>query len=221
MINFALNDKQDQIRVLGTELIVIIIEQDVSLVNSIDHEETTTTIDNSDPPILEELVHNNKATPQEIVEEEEEDIPSITPKEGKLRLSDDMTLISILSKLLVEDKNIGLKMQAFEALKTLLDPNIAASSSGGSNGLSPTTMGGMGTPNGSGSGSNSNSLFNSSNVNANANTNTNTNSVNKSIGINTNNIEEFKFTSEEFQEINTSTYFKAFMSKLLPNYLKN
>ena len=77
MINFALNDKQDQIRVLGTELIVIIIEQDVSLVNSIDHEETTTTIDNSDPPILEELVHNNKATPQEIVEEEEEDIPSI------------------------------------------------------------------------------------------------------------------------------------------------
>lgn len=92
MINFALNDKQDQIRVLGTELIVIIIEQDVSLVNSIDHEETTTTIDNSDPPILEELVHNNKATPQEIVEEEEEDIPSITPKEGKLRLSDDMTL---------------------------------------------------------------------------------------------------------------------------------
>ena len=153
MINFALNDKQDQIRVLGTELIVIIIEQDVSLVNSIDHEETTTTIDNSDPPILEELVHNNKATPQEIVvEEEEEDIPSITPKEGKLRLSDDMTLISILSKLLVGDKNIGLKMQAFEALKTLLDPNIAASSSGGSNGLSPTTMGGMGTPNGSGSG---------------------------------------------------------------------
>ena len=117
MINFALNDKQDQIRVLGTELIVIIIEQDVSLVNSIDHEETTTTIDNSDPPILEELVHNNKATPQEIVEEEEEDIPSITSKEGKLRLSDDMTLISILSKLLVEDKNIGLKMQAFEALK--------------------------------------------------------------------------------------------------------
>ena len=61
MINFALNDKQDQIRVLGTELIVIIIEQDVSLVNSIDHEETTTTIDNSDPPILEELVHNNKS----------------------------------------------------------------------------------------------------------------------------------------------------------------
>ena len=81
--------------------------------------ETTTTIDRSS--ILEELVHNNKATPQEIVvEEEEEDMPSITPKEGKLRLSDDMTL-SILSKLLVGDKNIGLKMQAFEALKTLLD----------------------------------------------------------------------------------------------------
>ena len=63
-----------------------------------------------------------------------------------------MTLISILSKLLVEDKNIGLKMQAFEALKTLLDPNIAASSSGGSNGLSPTTMGGMGTLMGQGQG---------------------------------------------------------------------
>ena len=43
-------------------------------------------------------------------------------------------------------------MQAFEALKTLLDPNIAASSSGGSNGLSPTTMGGMGTLIGQGQG---------------------------------------------------------------------
>ena len=55
MINFALRDIEDQIRVLGTELIVIIIEQDVSLVNAIDHDEAT--IDNSDPPILEELTH--------------------------------------------------------------------------------------------------------------------------------------------------------------------
>ncbi|RCK60939.1 Serine/threonine-protein phosphatase 4 regulatory subunit 3 [Candida viswanathii] len=133
MINFALKDDEDQIRVLGTELIVIIIEQDVSLVNAIDHEEAT--IDNSDPPILEELAH---ALPND-----KKNVPngdtSFPSKVTRLKLSDDMTLISILSKLLVEDRNLGLKNQAFEALKTLLDPHIAAS---GSNGISPVIGGG-------------------------------------------------------------------------------
>ncbi|RCK55573.1 Serine/threonine-protein phosphatase 4 regulatory subunit 3 [Candida viswanathii] len=133
LINFALKDDEDQIRVLGTELIVIIIEQDVSLVNAIDHEEAT--IDNSDPPILEELAHT--------LPNEKKNVPngdtSFSSKVTRLKLSDDMTLISILSKLLVEDRNLGLKNQAFEALKTLLDPNIAAS---GSNGISPVIGGG-------------------------------------------------------------------------------
>lgn len=135
MINFALRDIEDQIRVLGTELIVIIIEQDVSLVNAIDHDEAT--IDNSDPPILEELTH---AHPNEKKSDESGEDRNISSKNTGLKLSDDMTLISILSKLLVEEKNVGLKHQAFEALKTLLDPNIASS---GNSGISPTIGGGV------------------------------------------------------------------------------
>lgn len=40
----------------------------------------------------------------------------------KITLSDDMTLLKILSNFLIEDNDNGLKMQAFEALKSLLDP---------------------------------------------------------------------------------------------------
>lgn len=105
MINFALMDEEPSIRVLGTELIVIIIEQDISLVNNIDE------IDNEVPRI------------------ENDDKPSLT----KFNLSDDMTLISILARLLVEDNNPGLKMQAFEALKILLDPMIASENEEGCN----------------------------------------------------------------------------------------
>lgn len=111
MTSFALNDSDTSIRVLGTELIVIIIEQDTSIVNSIDNDET---IDNSEPP------NNHRMEPTENEEE---------TKSLKLKLSDDMTLISILTRLLVEDKNPGLKIQAFEALRILLDSNIASNSS--------------------------------------------------------------------------------------------
>ncbi|KAG7660451.1 PSY2 [[Candida] subhashii] len=123
MINFALNDSDNKIRVLGTELIVIIIEQDVSLVHSIDREET---IDNSDPPTLNTML-------EELNKEEDSTTTATTArqqKEVKLKLSDDMTLISILAKLLAKDKNPGLKLQAVEALRILLDTNIA--SNGGS-----------------------------------------------------------------------------------------
>ncbi|RLV92150.1 Serine/threonine-protein phosphatase 4 regulatory subunit 3 [Spathaspora sp. JA1] len=119
MISFALQDSQDKIRILGTELIVIIIEQDVSLVHSIENEET---IDNSEPPthpMIEE-------------EEEHDDEQGSSPGDIKLKLSDDMTLISILTNLLVEDKNPGLKIQAVEALRILLDSNIANVTKNGS-----------------------------------------------------------------------------------------
>ncbi|KAK6464779.1 component of IIS longevity pathway SMK-1-domain-containing protein [Scheffersomyces coipomensis] len=114
MISFALKDSENSIRVLGTELIVIIIEQDVSLVNSVDNEEN---IDNSDPPAGNHIIN----------EEEKSIVATNDTKRLKLKLSDDMTLITILTKLLVEDKNPGLKVQAFEALRILLDANIATS----------------------------------------------------------------------------------------------
>lgn len=109
MISFALEDCDSNTRVLGTELIVIIIEQDVSLVNSIDSEES--------------IIHGNATENGNIAIDKDETL--IEAKQSKLKLSDDMTLITILAKLLLEDKNAGLKMQAFEALRILLDSNIA------------------------------------------------------------------------------------------------
>ncbi|RLV86752.1 Serine/threonine-protein phosphatase 4 regulatory subunit 3 [Meyerozyma sp. JA9] len=110
MIKFALEDVDINIRILGTELIVIIIEQDVCLVSSIDKEEA---IDLSDPPS------------NEFVEEKIAGVEDHT----RLKLADDMTLIHILIRLLLNDKNAGLKLQALEALKMLLDTNIADSDS--------------------------------------------------------------------------------------------
>lgn len=111
MIGFALKDDDTDIRVLGTELIVVIIDQDVSLVNSVDSE---TPSDSLEQPSVTKP------------ESGEEDDKTTETKGLKLKLSDDMTLTLILSKLLLEDKNPGLKIQAFEALRILLDSSIAS-----------------------------------------------------------------------------------------------
>ncbi|KAK6202669.1 component of IIS longevity pathway SMK-1-domain-containing protein [Scheffersomyces amazonensis] len=181
MINFALKDSDSKIRVLGTELIVIIIEQDVSLVNSVDNEEN---IDNSDPPVT-----------NHIIEEEESHLieNSTEGKRLKLKLSDDMTLISILSKLLVEDKNSGLKVQAFEALKILLDSNIATGSESENSDPSRSPF---------------NPLI--------------TNKISSiEIPISNNNINNIEFTSEEFEDINVKNYFRAFYSQVAPKLFQN
>ncbi|ODV79506.1 DUF625-domain-containing protein [Suhomyces tanzawaensis NRRL Y-17324] len=167
MISFALQDADSKVRVFGTELIVIIIEQDVSLVSAIDNEET---IDNSDPPL------------NPVIEEDKDDT-IVEPKNLKLKLSDDMTLISILTKLLVEDRNPGLKVQAFEALRILLDSNIA--SNGGNN--SDFEM------------ENPRNEF-SSKDSAHCNG---------------------SLITDEFNDINTNNYFKAFYSQVAPELFKN
>ncbi|CAK7913217.1 serine/threonine-protein phosphatase 4 regulatory subunit 3 [[Candida] anglica] len=128
MVSFAVRDSESEIRILGTEIIVVIIEQDVSLVNSIDND---VDIDNSDPPPPKQGDEDAKNS-----NGGEGDDTVIESKSLHLRLSDDMTLMQILTKLLIEDENPGLKMQAFEALRILLDSNIASNSmspSGASN----------------------------------------------------------------------------------------
>ena len=127
MIRFALEDVDINIRILGTELIVIIIEQDVCLVNSIDKDEA---IDLSDPP-------SNDFVEEKVIEKE---------NHTRLKLADDMTLIHILVRLLLSDKNAGLKLQALEALKMLLDTNIADSDSfnGTTNGENANHIGSRG-----------------------------------------------------------------------------
>lgn len=107
MIKFSLSDEEISTKALGTELIVSIIEQDVSLVNSINDGEA---IDNSEPPMeqTDDMVGDDDGP----------------PKEFGLKLSDDMTLMSLLTLLLLQESTFGLKTQAFEALKVLLDQNI-------------------------------------------------------------------------------------------------
>lgn len=110
MINFALNDELSEIRILGTELIVVIIELDVSLVNTLHHpgDDGDLMIDDGN------------------CKEIEEPDPNAPRCQGvNLRLSDDMTLIKIFTKLMIRDQNPGLKIQVFEALRILLDPETA------------------------------------------------------------------------------------------------
>lgn len=169
MIRFALEDSENSTRVLGTELIVVIIEQDVSLVNSIDKDET---IDNCDPP---------SKVNDDINVDSDETIIEFKP--AKLKLSDDMTLILILSKLLVEDKNSGLKMQAFEALRILLDSNIAANAA--------TCNGDL--------------------DNLKSELQTSDKPYDETIGN----------SSEDYNDINTNNYFKAFYSQAAPSLFKD
>ncbi|CUM62513.1 uncharacterized protein PRCAT00000064001 [Priceomyces carsonii] len=110
MITFALMDLENIIRVLGTELIVIIIEHDVSLVNSVDNEEP---IEIPQPPCGAAI-------------DDESDVQMLG--NFNFKLSNDMTLVSVLTKLLLGDKNPSLKGQAFEALKTLLSSRIVSNS---------------------------------------------------------------------------------------------
>ncbi|ODV65378.1 DUF625-domain-containing protein [Hyphopichia burtonii NRRL Y-1933] len=129
MLSFALKDTDSNTRVLGTELIVIIIEQDVSLVNSIDNDNS---IDILDPPSMSPAAAAAAAANSENCNDNnliDKDKNFEEHKPLKFKLSDDMTLSLILSKLLLEDKNPGLKIQAFEALRILLDSNIASNTS--------------------------------------------------------------------------------------------
>lgn len=96
MIRFALNETDTQIRTSGMELIESVIKQDMLLVKSVDEVD----------PILEGDSDKAKATNEE------------------LRISDDITLMTLLSQVLLTEDNFGIKTQAFEALKNLLDVNI-------------------------------------------------------------------------------------------------
>ncbi|CAH2350610.1 serine/threonine-protein phosphatase 4 regulatory subunit 3 [[Candida] railenensis] len=193
MVGFALRDSEATVRTLGTELIVVIIEQDASLVNSIDND---IEIDNSDPPTEQRI-------PPKLEEEAGDESLAASDETGNgrdfdvtvesklhLKLSDDMTLMQILTKLLIEDKNPGLKMQAFEALRILLDSNIATNSL---------------TPNGSsGSGNNEFEIDHLRNEFNNEKRGSTGNGA-----------------GDDFKDINTSNYFQAFYAQVAPELFAN
>jgi len=152
-INFVMKDDSIEIRVIGTELIVTIIEHDVLLINGVldDEEEedgqegdeindnetddkTNETDDDREEDYNEETDdfknENGKGNFFNGDEyEQDEEIPPMTFKHREIVLSDDMTLFFILTHFLLEDNDPGLKIQAFEALKSLLDPVSNLSSS--------------------------------------------------------------------------------------------
>lgn len=106
MVRFALRDTENNIRVVGTELLVTIIEQDVSLVNSPTIDDR---VDELDPP---EHEHVKETTTDDACHENSESLG--------LSLESEMSLAIVLGQLLLEDNNPGLKIQAYEAMKTLL-----------------------------------------------------------------------------------------------------
>lgn len=108
LIKFALEGLDSSIRIIGTEMLVTVIEQDVSLVHCT-HYDDNNQVDELEPPV------NNPPHP-EVGESEE----TFQPPNLKLKLYNDTSFTLVLCNLLLTDKNPGLKMQAYEALKTLL-----------------------------------------------------------------------------------------------------
>lgn len=116
MIEFALRDSKNETRVGGTELLVSVIEQDVSLVNTATRRQYDYGLD---------------ATTLRLEPKSGERVDSLEElDELKITLVSDMSATIVLCELLLKDKNPGLKIQAFEALKMLLLSPCAESSAG-------------------------------------------------------------------------------------------
>lgn len=104
MIPCALNDEDPAIRSLGTELVVTVLDQDVTFSNSVSNEEQH--VDEMED--LEEHASNSALSGEQ------------GPHPLRLNLIFDVNLIVSLSRVLLESRIPGLQMQAFEALKSVL-----------------------------------------------------------------------------------------------------
>lgn len=104
MITAALNDTDPDIRALGTELVVTILDQDVSFVNTTSSNENHVDELEDVDDHMGESAHSDDGTPQPL----------------RLKLIYDVELSVSLSKLLLHSLRPGLQIQAFEALKSIL-----------------------------------------------------------------------------------------------------
>lgn len=109
MIKFALESVDKSIRSIGTEMLVAVIEQDVSLVHCT-HYDDNSQVDELDPPVSPASTHPEICEGEDFLQQ-----PHI-----KLKLYNDTSFTLVLCNLLLTEKSPGLKMQAYEALKTLL-----------------------------------------------------------------------------------------------------
>ncbi|CCF56207.1 hypothetical protein KAFR_0A07730 [Kazachstania africana CBS 2517] len=94
VLSYAFSQEKDSnLRILATDLIITIIEHDILLIHNIQNEKTKdTAIDDNFPPASDAI-------------------------------TDDMKLLSILSTILLSDKSPGLMEQVVQALSTLLHPD--------------------------------------------------------------------------------------------------
>lgn len=125
MVKFAMRDSDSDVRVIGTELLVTIIEQDVSLVNSMEEhvdELEPPNVDHLDEASVKSLNPEKANSGTELPQKSNLGSSPETEMETSLshNLQSDMSLTLVLGQLLLEDKNPGLKIQAYEAIKTLL-----------------------------------------------------------------------------------------------------
>lgn len=136
-IDFILHDDSINIRVYGTEIVVAIIEHDVLIINGVDERDKVTDNAETSDDIEEEegfKINDYEKEDDHLLDDEYGDdefkSESTSKSNARCALSSDMTLLKVLTKFLLEDTDPGLRLQAFEALKSLLDPvsNINSSS---------------------------------------------------------------------------------------------
>lgn len=104
MITAALQDINPEIRALGTELVLTILDQDVTC-NSAPptNESHVDELEDIDDHSTDSL-HNEEATPQPL----------------RLQLINDVSLSVALGNVLLKSREAGLQIQAYEALKSIL-----------------------------------------------------------------------------------------------------
>ncbi|KAH3675708.1 hypothetical protein WICPIJ_009295 [Wickerhamomyces pijperi] len=139
-INFILHDTSVDIRVLGTEIVVAIIDHDVLIINGIDPEDRTSenSVDQDEKQlnggeVFKSSEYEQAEDDDQLLGEEYNEQDNVGSQYRKVTLSSDMTLLKVLTKFLLEDSNPGLRLQAFEALKSLLNPvsNVSPMAAGG------------------------------------------------------------------------------------------
>ncbi|SCU93197.1 LAFA_0F15170g1_1 [Lachancea sp. 'fantastica'] len=103
IFDFAFGMETDSgIRILATDMVISIIEHDILLINAVQSEQ----------------LHQPRLMDQDQDQRQLGDTSSLSQSNA----SSDISLLSILSQILITDKNMGLKEQVVQALNTLLHP---------------------------------------------------------------------------------------------------
>lgn len=99
MLTYAFNNEKDSnIRILATDTVITIIEHDILLIQTVQHEKLT-------------------------LETDQQKSEEVNKADNTQFETEDMKLLSVLSTILLTDKSPGLREQVVQALNTLLHPD--------------------------------------------------------------------------------------------------